>query len=177
MGGGVTPPNRTTGRGETGEDRAKRFWAKVAQPNAAGCWLWTASVTGKGHVKHGQFTYRANGRQLHVKAHRLAWELANGRPVPAGLKVMHLCDNPACVNPAHLIIGTIRDNILDSIRKGRYNTFGIRKLNAEQVREIRALSSRGLRQIDIAQQFGIARNTVSSIVNGKTWAHLDEGGA
>jgi HNH endonuclease len=115
-----------------------------------------------------------NPPYVRVRAHVFAWEQANGRTVPAGKVVMHSCDNPRCVNPAHLSVGTQRDNILDSVRKGRYNCFGIQKLNASQVQQIRALAARGLRQKDIAARFSIARNTVSGIVNRKSWNHLDE---
>ena len=107
-----------------------------------------------------------------VFAHRFAWEQANGRRVPPGMVVMHRCDNPRCVNPDHLSIGSQRQNIHDSIRKGRYNVFGIQKLNAEQVREIRRRASAGELQKSIAGAFGIARNTVSGIVQRKSWAHL-----
>ena len=105
-------------------------------------------------------------------AHRIAWEVANGRAVPDGLKVLHSCDNPRCVNPAHLSVGTQAENIHESIRKGRYNTFGVQKLNASQVLEIRARGANGEPQRTIAASFGIARNTVSGILNHKSWAHL-----
>lgn len=145
---------------------ADRLHARtIKQPS--GCW----EVQGWALPHSGHVQIATTKGQPTIRAHRLAWELTNG-PIPAGLNVLHKCDNPRCVNPEHLFLGTQRDNILDSINKGRYNAFGIQKLNAAQVLEIRALAKRGVRQKDIAKQFGIARNTVSGIVNRVCWKHL-----
>lgn len=87
------------------EERFQRFVAPVVDVDA--CWLWTGGT--RGRDPHGQF-YRDGHR---VGAHRVAWELANGRPVPDGMFVLHHCDNGICVNPAHLYIGTQWDNMRD----------------------------------------------------------------
>ena len=89
----------------------ERFDAKVSPEPTSGCHLWTGGIFGSGYgaVWDG-------GR--HLGAHRLAWELARG-PVPAGLCVLHRCDNPPCVNPSHLFLGTKGDNNRDKISKGR----------------------------------------------------------
>lgn len=91
-----------------------RFWAKVNRTD--GCWEWQASRNNYGyglfHVGVG-----AAGR-IRSSAHRFAYELAHG-PIPKGLNVCHSCDNPPCCNPAHLFLGTQRDNVLDAARKGR----------------------------------------------------------
>lgn len=140
-------------------------------PRPSGCWEVQGHANRSGHVKLATGS-PANPPYIRVGAHVVAWEVANGRAVPPGKVVMHHCDNPRCVNPAHLGIGTQRDNVLDSIHKGRYNCFGRQKLDAAKVQRIRALAASGALQKDIARQFGIARNTVSGIVCGKTWAHL-----
>src|SRR5687767_4720826 len=88
---------------------SERFWEKVRKTD--GCWLWTASRNAKGY---GQIMYQR--RPIH--AHRVSWQLANG-PIPDGLCVLHRCDNPQCVNPGHLFLGTIVDNNRDMFAKGR----------------------------------------------------------
>lgn len=99
--------------GPKATDPRIRFWNKVKKGQPDQCWEWQAGRAGKGY---GQF-YRA--KNVPVGAHRYSWELAHGRPVPAGMQVMHTCDNPPCVNPAHLRVGTCADNMRDKSVKGR----------------------------------------------------------
>lgn len=88
---------------------ADRFWAKVDRSGE--CWTWTASAHSFGYGRFGI------GRRVFT-AHRVAWELVNG-PVPGGLHVCHRCDNPPCVRPDHLFLGTAKENLRDMIAKGR----------------------------------------------------------
>lgn len=88
----------------------ERFWAKVNKTD--GCWLWTASAW------RGYGIFWADGRRW--KAPRYSWALVNG-PIPSGLMVCHRCDNPPCVRPSHLFIGTMSDNIRDAYAKGRHS--------------------------------------------------------
>ena len=92
-----------------------RFWAKVSAPSRHDCWTWTG---GRGRGGYGNIQRRVGSRRWAVRAHRLSWELHFG-PVPAGLWVLHRCDNPPCVNPDHLWLGTRLDNMRDAGRKGR----------------------------------------------------------
>ena len=147
-----------------------RFWAKVRRAGPDDCWLWTAYAD-----RYGCF--RFNGRV--AKAHRVAWELTNG-PVPSGLCVLHRCDNPACVNPGHLFLGTDADNVRDRNQKGRqargqahghYTSprRGNRKLLPIQAREIRRRLLHGERAADLAREFRVTPCTISDIKMGRTW--------
>jgi hypothetical protein len=143
-----------------------RFWSLVKRGNADECWPFIGHIASHGY---GVFSV---GRQRY-RAHRFAW-LASRGDLVSGLDVCHRCDTPACVNPSHLFIDTHCENLRDSIRKGRKRAWGKQKLDAAQVKEIRTRAAAGEPQRQIAQGFGIARNTVSQIVNFKTWAHLGQ---
>jgi hypothetical protein len=94
---------------------AERFWAKVAVGESDACWEWQASLDGKGY---GQF-FPTGRRRGGVRAHRWAFEDRHG-PIPPGRILLHECDNPRCVNPDHLRIGTQADNVRDMWDKNRH---------------------------------------------------------
>lgn len=88
------------------------FLEKISPEPNTGCWLWTGAGDGD---RYGQIWSSGSKRKAHV----VSWEIANGRRVPTGLLVLHSCDVPSCVNPAHLSVGTQGDNMQDAIRRGR----------------------------------------------------------
>jgi hypothetical protein len=131
-----------------------RFWKKVKIGANGGCLEWTGSRKPDGY---GSLTLDRKLRS----AHRVSWELSNG-PIPEGLCVLHRCDNPPCVNPEHLFLGTHSDNALDKVKKGR-GTRG-KNLTDSIVMAIRA-DPRNQRAI--AAQYGCHQTTVSAIKRGK----------
>ncbi len=98
----------------------ERFWEKVSK--GPGCWQWTGGRVGDRATESGRYgrfaTSTTRGSVVLVLPHRFSWELHHG-PIPDGLQVLHACDNPACVNPHHLLLGTHRANMVDAGRKGR----------------------------------------------------------
>lgn len=149
-----------------------RFWTKVSVGRGLdACWRWDASVVqGKGY---GQF--KLDGKMLH--AHRLAYELIHG-PIPGAMHVCHRCDNPSCVNPDHLFVGSAMDNVRDCMEKGRRRrgawgeASNFAKITAEQVLDIREMARQSFPQWVIAEKHGISRPAVSVIVNRKTWTRI-----
>jgi len=121
--------------------------------------------------------YYADGRNL--RAHRVAWALAHGT-LPDEVMVCHRCDNRKCVNPSHLFLGTGRDNARDMARKGRASTPQHRgvlnpsaKLTEEDAVEIRSRRASGETLTSIARSYEVHRWTISLIIRGETWKHVD----
>jgi DNA-binding CsgD family transcriptional regulator len=151
----------------------ERFWLKVDRSGGVdACWLWTATASqfGCGHVSwRGRLEY----------APRVSWELEQG-PIPDGLLVLHNCpdgDNPACVNPAHLWLGTHQDNARDRNAKGRASSRvgtdnGRSRLTERGVVVVREMVSKGMTQKAVAEFFGLHETTVRYAVIGKHWGHL-----
>jgi hypothetical protein len=137
---------------------AERFWEKVDQSDADGCWTYRGA-----HNQLGYGIVRVDGRN--VGAHRVAYELTFG-PIPEGLVICHICDNGACCNPMHLWAGTMRENTEDMLVKGRARG-GKPKLTTKQVRELRQRHRAGERQYHLAAEFGICRGHVSAIIHRK----------
>lgn len=154
------------------DDIKKRFWAKVDKRGPDECWEWVGANTG-GKSRYG--ILRVNNRGF--LAHRLSYSLKHGN-IPDGLCVLHRCDNPSCVNPGHLFLGTYLENNRDKARKGRANPpYGTRepnhKLTAADVIRIRKRYAAGdTRQRDIAAQYGVSQRLISLIVRREAWRHI-----
>lgn len=149
------------------------FWAKVSKADGDSCWGWTGALisTGYGLISvRGELTL----------AHRYSYTV-NVSPIPDGLHVLHRCDNPKCVRPDHLFLGTNNDNIADRVAKGRGR--GPRpglageknrnaKLTADAVRRMRILAASGVSHLAISKQFSVSRTTANRIINRKSWASV-----
>lgn len=142
---------------------AERFWPKVEIGEPHQCWPWRACF---GTTGYGQMTRGGRGQGM-VKAHRGSWELCVG-PIPAGMAVLHRCDNRACVNPAHLFLGTKADNSVDMAVKKRWRNGGSR-LTLSQALEIRRRRLAGETGKALAEEFGITQQMVWNIKVGRNW--------
>lgn len=146
-------------------DPAQRFLAKFVQGDPSACWEWSA---GRFRSGYGQFN-AGDGVLRAYYAHRFSYEHFVG-PIPPGMYVCHHCDNPGCVNPAHLFLGAAADNHADMRSKGRgVSGFAIRfgKLSDEQVAAIRAQAASGAALRDIASQYGIAYSYAWKLANNQ----------
>jgi hypothetical protein len=152
---------------------AERFWRHVAVGEPDKCWLWMGCL---GRGGYGSFSTWGKNKSC-TGAHRMAWELTNG-PVPSGLCVCHRCDNPPCVNPRHLFIGTRTDNLHDASVKGRIRapmgtTSPNAKLTDEAVREIRRRYALGeTLQRELGKEFGVSQEEIGAIVRRRKWRHV-----
>lgn len=147
------------------DDYAVRFSAMIE--TTPDCWLWRGSCDRSGY---GQF--------IGKRAHRVAWELVNGR-IAARQFICHKCDNPICVRPDHLFLGSHEDNMRDMVRKGRstkgiakanWNRKGRTKLDPGKALEILALKGKE-RPCDVARKYGVVPSAVQKIWSGERWRH------
>lgn len=151
-----------------------RFWSKVDKASRQGpngdCWEWVGCREGLGYGTIGI-------EKRNYRAHRVMFSITRG-DIPHGLCVLHRCDNPACVNPAHLWLGTNADNVHDRNMKGRANIprgkgHWRSKLSANKVREIRKKSATGeWFQRELAAEYGVCIATVNQVLHRKRWAHV-----
>ena len=162
-----------------------RFWAKVNKNGSiplhcselGNCWVWTAAksngygVFGRGRKEEGQ-----------TVAHRMSWELHYG-PIPLSFNVLHKCDNPSCIRPDHLFIGTQKDNLKDcaqkkrtasqkypELRQGKGNV----KLSEKDVKTIReSYKSGGFTVVGLGKTFGVYHSQICRIINRKSWKWVE----
>jgi hypothetical protein len=155
------------------DEQIRYFWSKVdIKDSINDCWNWIGATASNGYGN-----VRING--LYFKAHRVAWTIANF-DIPKGYQVMHLCDNPSCCNPNHLVIGTVVNNFCDMLIKNRQQftknkAVGARNNNAKLtdriVREIRSEYPKK-NQYELADIYGVTQTTIGNILLNKTWRHV-----
>lgn len=156
----------------TAQEPEQRFWRFVKKTD--NCWIWTGH---KDRAGYGTFGV-PKGRML--RAHRYSWKIAHGEIPDSQILVMHKCDNPSCVNPEHLFLGSQKDNSADKVSKNRQakgSHQGLSKVTEDQVHTIRDRYIHGQRgglntTRRLSKEFGISLATVKQIVSGKTWKHV-----
>jgi len=158
------------------EDKKKDLLSKILIIGE--CWVWQRQV--RKNFPHGVTSFRFNGRETKHQAHRVAYILWKGK-IPESLFVLHQCDNPRCINPDHLHLGTQKDNIREMRERGRAKdeTRGSKgekhhksKLKDEDILKIRKLRSEGYTGTKLAQMFGVTNPMIYYICNNKNWNHI-----
>ena len=155
------------------DDWRARFWSKVQRAGPDECWLWQGGCSDGGY---GQFD--RDGRK--IGAHRVAYEAIHGA-IPRGSVVRHKCDNPRCVNPRHLLVGTHQDNMDDRTARGRGAIFRGQRNGRSKISDTTALriylaAKAGDRtQKEVAELFGVKPSQVSDIANKRSHKHITEG--
>lgn len=155
------------------ESLSERFWKKVDKRSADDCWNWTAyrDKDGYGHIRLD------NSKHSDAPSHRVSYELANGT-IPDGMFVCHSCDNPSCVNPNHLFLGTHIDNMRDCVTKGRKVGLRGEKFYANKLTDEKVIAMRRRYEIGdadmrtLATEYGVAVSTVCNVIHRKSWKHI-----
>lgn len=154
-------------------ERLYKFFGKkvayTANPNM--CWNWTAFKNEHGY---GILSIMYENKYIKIKAHRLSYYIHN-KIDPMEMVVRHKCDNPACCNPNHLVLGTQQDNVDDMKERGRMavgEKYSKSKRTEAEVLEIRRLFNEGVSRKDIADKFNIPRSSVISLILRREWKHI-----
>lgn len=155
----------------------ERFWKNVDVRNNNECWNWNALRNPEGYGRFG-LQYK------NWRAHRLSWMLANNKEIPEGMCILHKCDNPSCVNPAHLWLGTDNDNVQDAYNKGRKNDRGENSARSKLTREQVVIIKKAKAEAKFkygdkvkfckywGMKFNVSWHTIEHILYDQRWSHI-----
>lgn len=157
---------------------ADRFWSKVDIGNKDDCWIWTAKVSRNGYGRFHQTVKKGVYKQF--GAHRVSYEITNGE-IPDNMVVCHKCDNPKCVNPNHLLLGTQSENLIDMHKKKRWTSNdrsgennNSSKLTEDKVREIRKkYKPRIYTARMLAEEYNVSIPLIEKILSRKLWKEVE----
>lgn len=148
----------------------ERFWAKVERRGDGECWPWRGATSPGGYGR-----FRAPNTSVATRflmSDLLGYDLTDRH-------VMHICDNPPCVNPRHLVVGTPQENIADMHRKGRHRSRTLHgeeapwaRLTEQAIRDIRFRINSGARARDLAKEYGVSRTHIHNIASRRCWKHV-----
>lgn len=147
-----------------------RFWSKVDIKSEDECWNW---LSYKDKDNYGGFTIRFNEKYYTYKCHRISYTLNKGN-ILEGMCVCHACDNPSCVNPKHLFMGTIQENVTDMVNKNRQAKLKGEKQNGAKLTEKQVLEIRNsnFTYKELANKYGVSRGYIGHIKNRRNWSHI-----
>ncbi len=143
----------TAHRYESLEDRFWQQFTKKGENKEKGCWEWTGTIVSNGYPR-----LKKDGKG--VAAHRLSYEIHNG-PIPEGVVICHTCDVKHCVNPAHLFLGTQKDNMQDMASKGRHRS---QKIHPDQYQIIEDAVAMGETKASVARRYGVKGSTITTLL-------------
>lgn len=146
-----------------------RFDSKWIRDEGTGCWEWQASKDKDGYG--GFWAGKELGKEHEIRAHRASWLIHKGK-IPDDSLICHTCDNPSCVNPDHLFVGTPMDNMQDKIKKGRQPQgadYGRSPLMDCDIPKIRASVTPAT---DLAIIYGVTQSTILAIKHRRKWKHV-----
>ena len=158
------------------DSNVANFWRKVKKAGEHDCWEWTAYKNDRGYGVM-DFGSRRLGLRRTYKAHRVSYFIHNG-DFDENLNVCHHCDNPGCVNPNHLFLGTQKDNVRDMLSKNRQNPIKGSKNVWAKLTEADAIEARQLyekgnySQRQLACKYGVSHKTIWLLIHRKKWTHV-----